>query len=157
MVGSGADAGPAVSGHDLQCDCPNCVRVREIHASNREILRSCVPAAIRMDDPGPPILEIPEGFVMRCAPWRPESHVWHFDVLNEVARARGLHPKPDLLTLALAEEAGEVVQAVLNLREGKPGASREAIRKECIQTMAMCVRLMEEGDPVVMPEVPCGD
>lgn len=82
---------------------------------------------------------------------------WYWETREELRRARAKFPRPDLLTLALAEESGEVVQAVLELRNGKPGASREKIRTECIQTMAMCVRLMEEGDPVVIPEVPCGD
>lgn len=82
---------------------------------------------------------------------------WQLEVAAELRYARKRFPMPDLLVLALAEEAGEVVKAALDMRAAKPGASREALRKECIQTIAMAVRVMEEGDPLVIPEVPCGD
>lgn len=83
--------------------------------------------------------------------------IWQLEVAAELRFARRWFPKPDLLVLALAEEAGEVVKAALDLRAGKPLASPEALRKEIIQTIAMAVRLLEEGDPLVIPEVPCGD
>ncbi len=75
----------------------------------------------------------------------------------EVNQARSLHPEPELLSLAFAEEAGEVIKALLDLREGKPGATLEAFQKECIQAAAMAVRLYQEGDPAVVEAVPCGD
>jgi hypothetical protein len=75
----------------------------------------------------------------------------------EAARARGLWPKTDHMTLALAEEAGEVVKAALDLRHGK--GTQEDLRKEIVQCMAMCIRLAEEGDaalgiPAVQPADP---
>lgn len=78
---------------------------------------------------------------------------WVAEVLAELVRARIKFPEPDLLGMALAEEAGEVMKEMLDLRSGKPGASVAEIHKECIQTMAMCVRLMEEGDPAVLPGI----
>lgn len=82
---------------------------------------------------------------------------WQLEVAAELRYTRRKYPNPDLLTMALGVEAGEAMQAAMKLRVGAPGASREALRKECIQTIAMAVRVMEEGDPLVIPEVPCGD
>ena len=75
----------------------------------------------------------------------------------EAVRARTLYPKTDHLALALAEEAGEVVKAALDLRQGKGTA--EGLRKELVQCIAMCIRLAEEGDaalgiPAVQPADP---
>lgn len=80
--------------------------------------------------------------------------IWQLEVAAELRLARRWFPKPDLLVLALAEEAGEVVKAALDLRVGKPTASHAALRKELIQTIAMAVRLLEEGDPLVIPALP---
>jgi len=63
-----------------------------------------------------------------------------------MARARKLHPSPDLLLTAFSEEAGEVVKAALDHYEGK--GSVEEIRTELIQVAAMVGRLLEEGDPI---------
>ena len=71
----------------------------------------------------------------------------------EVERARALYPKPDHLTLALAEEAGEVTKAVLDHFDHKCDIYQ--VRKEIVQCVAMCVRLWNEGDPTVnLPPVP---
>lgn len=81
---------------------------------------------------------------------------------EELYRARKKFPTPDYLVTALTEEHGEAVRAVLehmylvNKREGMQAGdwvlltaeAREAVRKELIQTAAMCVRLYMEGDPV---------
>lgn len=67
--------------------------------------------------------------------------------LAEVERARELFPGSKHLVLALAEESGEVVKAVLDNYHGKEGAALEDIEKEIVQLVAMCVRLWEEGDP----------
>lgn len=77
------------------------------------------------------------------------------EVAAEVERARKLFPDPTLLTMALAEEAGEVTKAVLDMRQGK--ATRHDLRKEIRQTMAMCIRLAEEGDPAagLLPVIDC--
>lgn len=77
---------------------------------------------------------------------------WVRPVVEELARARAKFPSANHRTLALAEEAGEVVKAVLDLRAGK-GTLAE-LHTEIYQTMAMCVRLLEEGDPAVLPVVP---
>ena len=77
---------------------------------------------------------------------------WVIPVQEELARARAKFPTAEHRTLALAEEAGEVVKAVMDLANGKPGATRAALNAEIIQTMAMCVRLLEEGDPAVLGE-----
>ncbi len=81
----------------------------------------------------------------------------------ELVRAREKFPFPDYLVTALAEEAGEATRASLNvlyaakrfevkqLQDGSESRlleARQDLRKELIQTMAMCVRLWEEGDPV---------
>jgi len=73
---------------------------------------------------------------------------WMRQVQDELARARAKFPAAEHRTLALAEEAGEVVKAVLDLRAGT--GTLEALHAEIIQTMAMCVRLLEEGDPSVL-------
>ena len=77
---------------------------------------------------------------------------WVRPVVEELARARAKFPTAEHRTLALMEEAGEVVKAALDLHNRKPGATRAALNKEIIQTMAMCVRLLEEGDPAVLGE-----
>lgn len=67
--------------------------------------------------------------------------------IQEVARARSKFPSSDHITLAFAEEAGEVVKAVLDFKQGK--GTMQNVEKEIIQTMAMCLRLYLEGDPSV--------
>lgn len=69
---------------------------------------------------------------------------WIEATLNEVARARKKFPNPDLLTTAFAEEAGELVKAILDNYHGMPSN----VYEEAIQVIAMAVRLIEEGDPV---------
>ncbi len=64
------------------------------------------------------------------------------------------------MTTALTEEHGEAIRAVLEhyyalrsaLNHAQIGRSevskyRAAVRKEIVQTMAMCIRLELEGDP----------
>lgn len=77
---------------------------------------------------------------------------WLRQVQDELARARAKFPTAEHRTLALMEEAGEVVKAALDLHNRKPGATLAAVHAEIIQTMAMCVRLLEEGDPAVLGE-----
>jgi hypothetical protein len=81
--------------------------------------------------------------------WNPLDcfHKLCIDACHEANRARGLFPKPDHLTLALAEEAGEVVKAVLDYKQKKTHLA--AVHKEIVQTMAMCLRLACDGDPTV--------
>lgn len=74
------------------------------------------------------------------------SWEWPEPIRSEVERARKLHPSGDLLTTAFAEEAGEVIKAILDHYEGK-GSLLEVL-SELVQVIAMAVRLMEEGDPI---------
>ena len=77
-----------------------------------------------------------------------KDKIWE-SVLTETAYARQLFPKPNHLVLAMVEESGEVVKATLDLYSGKDGATENKIKKEIIQLMAMCIRLLTEGDPTV--------
>lgn len=63
----------------------------------------------------------------------------------ELDRSKALHDWSDYsldrVTLTLAEEAGEVIQAVNNYQEGK--GTKQQIITELIQTAAMCQRMLE--------------
>ena len=68
------------------------------------------------------------------------------EATEEVARARQLFPNANHLTTAFAEEAGEVIKAVMDhMQKGSPRAD---VRKEIVQAIAMAIRLETEGDPV---------
>lgn len=58
----------------------------------------------------------------------------------EVGRARAKFPRNANLNLALQEEVGELARAQLQ------GEDRDRIRREALQVMGLCVRIMEEGD-----------
>lgn len=60
--------------------------------------------------------------------------------LREVLRARKLFPGNNLNLLALGEEYGELVKACMDEDHG-------AIYKEGVQTIAMVIRVLTEGDP----------
>lgn len=62
------------------------------------------------------------------------------DVAAEVRRARAKFPAHEDLTVALFEEAGEVAKSQLQC------APHEVIRKELVQVIAVCVRIITEGD-----------
>lgn len=70
------------------------------------------------------------------------------DVFAELDRARSLHPvwPNDTIhaTAIMLEEAGEVLRAANNLVWGHKGGTVEDVRKEVIETMAMCLRLLVE-------------
>jgi hypothetical protein len=63
-------------------------------------------------------------------------------VRAEVIRARQLFPGDRIMTLALAEEFGELVKATLD----EPAAN---VRKEAVQTAAMAARVVLDGDSSV--------
>lgn len=65
---------------------------------------------------------------------------------EQAAKACLKFPQPNPLCAALTEEVGELVQAVLHIREGKPGASHDRVFEEAAQVIAMCLRLVTEGD-----------
>ncbi len=63
----------------------------------------------------------------------------------ELQKARSKFPSNKHLLHAFTEEAGEVTKAFLDMNQGK--AEERQVLKELIQTIAMAVRLMQEGDP----------
>lgn len=78
----------------------------------------------------------------------PTVPIWVTEILAEVDRARAKFPSDDLGVTAFSEEAGEMVQAIMNHYHAPTHENFVAIRKELIQAGAMLVRLFEEGDPV---------
>lgn len=68
------------------------------------------------------------------------------EVNAEVARARRLYPTwpADIIhaTALMSEEAGEAVNAANGAFWGHKGATLHDVRKEVIETMAMCWRLL---------------
>lgn len=66
-------------------------------------------------------------------------------VRTELQKARIKFPDNRHLLHAFAEEAGEVTKAFLDSNQGK--ADEAQIIRELIQTIAMAVRLLQEGDP----------
>lgn len=66
------------------------------------------------------------------------------DVVTELEKAREKFPTNKLLALAFAEESGEFIKAVLDYEQ--KGGSLNDIHKEAVQTIAMAIRLLEEGD-----------
>lgn len=73
----------------------------------------------------------------------PEARI--FDMVRaELGRARQKFPNTKHLLHAFTEEAGEVIKAFLDLHY-KGGADERV--KEIVQTIAMGVRLIVEGDP----------
>ncbi len=65
----------------------------------------------------------------------------------EAVRAKELFPESEHLTLAHAEESGEVTKAALDYFYGK--GDLHQLDKEIVQCMAMCIRLWSEGDPSI--------
>lgn len=63
-------------------------------------------------------------------------------VRAEMTRARTKFPGDRIMTLALAEEFGETVKAVLD-------EPRAAVHKEAVQAATMCARLVLDGDSSV--------
>lgn len=57
------------------------------------------------------------------------------------------HPQPNYVLTKIAEEAGEVVKAGVHYAEGRD-FTWDDIEAECVQTIAMCLRLLIEGDQV---------
>lgn len=70
------------------------------------------------------------------------------DVLLELERARRLHPTwPTDIVHAVGlmmEEAGEAQKEANNYYHGHKGGTLASIRKETIETMATCIRLLIE-------------
>ena len=68
-----------------------------------------------------------------------------YDVKSEVISARNKFTNVDL-ALALTEEFGEVIKALMDQKQKNKVSSAE-IYKECVQAAAMAMRLAIEGDP----------
>lgn len=74
------------------------------------------------------------------------------DMLEELKRAREKFPENDVQFIALIEEVGEFAQSILHLKEKQDGTLstqaelREKVYREGIQTLAMVMRLLCEGD-----------
>ena len=66
---------------------------------------------------------------------------------DEYDRAKKLFPGANNNTLALCEEHGELVKAVLDFSQDK--SNMADVKKELVQTMAMCLRLWFQGDETV--------
>lgn len=64
------------------------------------------------------------------------------DVKAEVIRARSKFPGRRIMGLALAEEFGELMKALLDEHSNN-------VKKEAIQTACMCIRVALEGDESV--------
>lgn len=75
------------------------------------------------------------------------------EVFLELARARGVFPlwPVDVVqaTAVMLEEAGEVLKAANEVCWGQKEGTMADVRKEVIQTMAMCLRLLTETPGLV--------
>lgn len=63
---------------------------------------------------------------------------------EEALQASEKYPQPNYITLKIAEEAGEVVKAIIHHGEGR--APIQDVEKEIIQLLAMLIRYTTEGD-----------
>ncbi|MBN9092047.1 hypothetical protein [Pandoraea pnomenusa] len=70
---------------------------------------------------------------------RDDVDVFFDEVKAELRRARAKFPGDRIMTIALAEEFGELCKAVLD----EPAAH---VRKEAVQTAVMCARVVLDGD-----------
>lgn len=55
-------------------------------------------------------------------------------------------PQPNYVSLKVAEEAGEVVRGAVHYAEGR--LTWDELEGECVQTIAMILRLLIEGDQI---------
>jgi len=66
-------------------------------------------------------------------------------VRTELRRARDKFPNSNLVLAALAEEVGELAQAMLKRRAGR--MTDEDVWNEAVQVATMALRCAVEGDP----------
>lgn len=71
----------------------------------------------------------------------------HLRALSRAESAMNAHPQPNYVLTKVAEEAGEVVKAGVHHAEGRDCTWND-LEDECVDTIAMCLRLMIEGDQV---------
>lgn len=70
---------------------------------------------------------------------------------KSLGRARSAmirHPQPNYVLTKVAEEAGEVVKAGVHLAEGRDFSYFD-LEAEVVDTIAMCLRVLIEGDEVI--------
>lgn len=75
----------------------------------------------------------------------PVIHLF-LDAWAEAEKAMRKFPQPNYVISKVAEEAGEVVKAVIHCAEGRD--TPEHVAEEIRQAMAMLIRLYIEGDQV---------
>jgi len=68
--------------------------------------------------------------------------------VRQAEKAMGKFPQPNYCLLKVAEEAGEVVKAGVHLAEGRD-FTHEDLEGEVVDTIAMCIRVLVEGDQVI--------
>ena len=68
--------------------------------------------------------------------------------VGQSRRAMVKFPQPNYCLLKVAEEAGEVVKAGVHLAEGRD-FTHDDLEREVIDTIAMCFRVLIEGDQVI--------
>lgn len=68
--------------------------------------------------------------------------------VREMERACERFPQPNYVLLKVAEEAGEVVKTGVHLSEGRD-FTWDDLEAEISQTIAMCLRLIAEGDQTI--------
>lgn len=66
--------------------------------------------------------------------------------IKEAEKAIKKYPQPNYIISKIAEESGEVVKAAIHCAEGRD--TKEHVREEMIQAIAMLYRLWVEGDQV---------
>lgn len=76
----------------------------------------------------------------------PELDRLFSDACAEAERAMAKFPQPNYTLLKVAEETGEVVKAAVHF--GEVRGSRDEVRKEIVQAIAMIFRLYLEGDQI---------
>ena len=68
--------------------------------------------------------------------------------IDEAQRAAIKFPQPNKVLLKVGEEAGEVIKTGVHLSEGRDFTHAD-LEDECVQTIAMCFRLLLEGDGTI--------
>jgi hypothetical protein len=71
------------------------------------------------------------------------------DIEEEIDRARAKYPSNEFMLDALHEEGGELAQAMIDYSRSESGSKAKTVKDiymEAIQTAAVAIRILEEGD-----------
>ena len=68
--------------------------------------------------------------------------------MTRAEKALNKFPQPNYVLTKLGEEAGEAIKAGVHLAEERGDFTAQDLEYECIDTIAMCFRLLIEGDQV---------